>query len=132
MKSLYAYGAALVLAVLISGCDASSGKTARIQEKSAVFAQLTPEQKKSIESGSIEVGYTADMVYMALGKPSKVKSKESPEGKTEMWTYNNFAPAASASHLSLGDPSRDASMPTETLYVFFHKGAVADIKVERS
>lgn len=89
---------------LLAGCD-STGVQARIQEKSAAFAALTPAQKKSIEDGSIEVGFTADMVYMALGRPSKTKEKTSADGKVEMWTYSNYY-TSGASNLALNDPGR--------------------------
>ena len=106
MKSIFTFGAALVAAIMLTGCDATSGVTARIQEKSAVFAQLTPEQKKNIEEGAIEYGYTTDMVYMALGKPSKVKEKAAPEGTVLMWTFNNYYPTVAVSQLAMNDPSR--------------------------
>ena len=106
MKSIFTFGAALVAAIMLTGCDATSGVTARIQEKSAVFAQLTPEQKKNIEDGAIEYGYTTDMVYMALGKPSKVREKAAPEGTVLMWTFNNYFPTVTVAKLSLNDPSR--------------------------
>ena len=106
MKYSISLGAALAVAILLAGCDATSGVTARIQEKSAVFAQLTPEQKKNIEEGAIEYGYTADMVYMALGKPSKVKEKAAPEGTVLMWTFNNYYPSIAVTQLAMNDPSR--------------------------
>lgn len=106
MKSIVSLGIALSLAALLVGCDATSGTAARIQEKSAVFAQLTPEQKKSIEEGAIEYGYTMDMVYMALGKPSKVREKTVAEGTVVMWTFNNYYPSVAVAQLALNDPSR--------------------------
>ncbi len=106
MKSIVTIGTALLAAISLASCDATSGTAARIQEKSAVFAQLTPEQKKNIEEGAIEYGYTTDMVYMALGKPSKVREKAAPEGTVLMWTYNNYYPSVAVSQLALNDPSR--------------------------
>lgn len=106
MKSTLTFGAALIATILLTGCDATSGITARIQEKSAVFAQLTPEQKKNIEEGAIEYGYNTDMVYMALGKPSKVKEQAAPEGTVLMWTFNNYYPTVAVSQLAMNDPSR--------------------------
>lgn len=108
MKTAIFGGAALACAVFVAGCNSNpkSGIALRIQEKSAVFAQLTPEQKKNIEGGAIEVGFTTDMVYMALGKPYKEREKSAPEGKVVMWTYHNYYPAVAASQLSLNDPSR--------------------------
>jgi len=106
MKSTLIFGAAWLAAIVLTGCDASSGTAGRIQEKSAVFAQLTPEQKKNIEEGAIEYGYTTDMVYMALGKPSKVKEKTSADGTVLMWTFNNYYPTVAVSQLAMNDPSR--------------------------
>jgi hypothetical protein len=106
MNSKVVAMAAMVTGMLLAGCDASSGVAARIQEKSAVFAQLTPKQKKNIEEGVIEHGYTTDMVYMALGKPSKVREKAAPEGTVLMWTFNNYFPTVAVARLSLNDPSR--------------------------
>lgn len=100
---------ALILLTAISlalvGCE-TGGINARIQEKSTVFAALSPEQQQVIKEGSIELGYTGDMVYMALGKPSKVRAKDAPEGRVEMWTYNNYYPTVSVSQLSLNSPGR--------------------------
>ena len=132
MKYITVLASLLSAAFFLSGCDVASGVNARIQEKAAVFAGLTAEQKKAIENKSIEVGFTADMVYMALGNPSKVKEKASGDGKVTMWTYNNYSSIADASVMTLNDPSRQAELPTETLHVLFRDGVVFDIKVERS
>lgn len=103
-KLLTTIAGALALA-LLTGCETSS-TSARIQEKSAVFAALTPEQQNTIREGAIELGYTADMVYMALGKPSKVKAQDDPEGRVEMWTYRNFYPSVAVIQLAMNDPGR--------------------------
>ena len=86
-KHLAQIGAALGLALLITGCE-STGVDARIQEKSAVFATLTPEQRRYISVGAFAPGYTTDMVYMAVGKPSKIVV--SADGRQTVWTYNNY------------------------------------------
>lgn len=113
MKKLLApLGAALGLAFLVSGCE-STGRTARIQEKSAVYATLTPQQKKAIDEGMILPDFTADMVYMAVGHPDKVKSKDTPEGRTEMWTYTNYYPTTAATNMTFNTPG--ARYATETV-----------------
>jgi len=82
----------LIVAVaigLITGCASSSAS--RIEEKSAIFQTLTAEEQANIRRGVIEEGYTKDMVYMALGRPT---SEEGPEGMgVEKWTYANFYPS---------------------------------------
>jgi hypothetical protein len=85
-----------ILILLMTGCE-TSNPTARINEKATVFASLTPAQQADVKAGVIEHGYNADMVYMALGKPSKKAVRETPDGPVEMWTYQNFyAPPAFA------------------------------------
>ena len=113
-KNLAPLGAALVLAFLVTGCE-TNGRTARIQEKSAVYATLTPNQKKVIDDGAIERGYTADMVYMALGTPKTVKSKDAPEGKIEMWTYTNYYRVVAASSVSLSVNNPNPTNPRYTM-----------------
>ena len=111
-KLSFSLGASLTLAWLLAGC-ATSTLPARIQEKSAAYAALTPEQRKNVESGTIEVGYTTDMVYLALGSPRQVQTKDTPEGKAEMWSYTNFDATGPVSTLSFNSPgSRSTMMQT--------------------
>lgn len=111
MKKLLApLGAVLVLAFLVSGCE-TDGRSSRIKEKSAVYAALAPWQKKAIDEGTILPDFTEDMVYMSVGKPDKVKSKDTPEGRTEMWTYSNYYPTTAATNMTFNTPG--ARYPTE-------------------
>src|SRR5690606_26399506 len=72
-----------------AGCE-SSGTSARIQEKAAVFGTLTPEQQANIKEGVIDVGYTQDMAYMAFGKPTTKESGTSEQGAWETWVYRKY------------------------------------------
>ncbi len=91
-------GAALLLALLVTGCETDGGMSARAQEKSATYATLKPWQKKYIDKGVISQGFTPDMVYIAMGKPDKVEAKDLSEGHVEMWTYTRFYPSVDAVH----------------------------------
>lgn len=77
-------------ALLLTGC-LTGGFTARSQEKSDTFSRLTPAVQKHLENGNVEKGYTDDMVYIALGKPSKIENRESPDGPVQVWIYKNMA-----------------------------------------
>ena len=75
-------------AILIqAGCAATT--TQRIEEKKSEFAALTPEDQQAVKAGVIKVGYSQDMVYMALGKPSTAKA----EAEKETWEYRNYVPS---------------------------------------
>jgi len=78
---------ALIVAVsLTAGC--ASSQTARIQEKSAVFQQLTPKEQNQIRHEKVRTGFTADMVYLALGRPAQVATVNDAAGVAmEEWTY---------------------------------------------
>ena len=64
----------------------------RVEEKSEVYAGLRRWEQKSIDGGSIAVGFTPDMVYMALGEPTDRASKGEGEEQVELWTYRKSFP----------------------------------------
>jgi hypothetical protein len=86
---------ALVAVLILAGCE-SSGVSSRVQEKSAVFNQLEPWQQRDIQNGVVGIGFSTDMVYMALGKPSKIVT--SADGHDTIWTYNNYYPTSAQMH----------------------------------
>jgi hypothetical protein len=93
MKTSSLIPLACALALLGGGCTpAGSAISARITEKATVFGKLPPEVQKDIREGTVEAGYTADMVYMALGKPTKVVVRDTPRGKVGIWEFRNFYP----------------------------------------
>jgi len=110
-NSLFTAGVALVLVLLVTGCESDGGVSARKKEKSEVYATLRPWQKEFIEKGVIAKEFSPDMVYMALGKPDKVETKEFPEGRAEMWTYAHVYPNVDAIH-----GFRHADFTTESAY----------------
>ncbi|HEU5078289.1 MAG TPA: hypothetical protein VFT72_03715 [Opitutaceae bacterium] len=77
----------LAASLLITGC--STVKT-RIDEKSALFNSLPAEVQDHLRQGLIDVGYTEDMVYIALGKPDEKRVSTTAEGTKTTWIYNTY------------------------------------------
>jgi hypothetical protein len=77
--------AALLLA--LAGCNTIDH---RINEKQAVFDRLDPQTQFRIRQGMIAVGYTEDMVYMALGRPDAVRQRTTAKGDETTWIYNTY------------------------------------------
>ncbi len=77
----------LFLSLTLSGCSTID---TRIQEKSAAFVTLTPEMQDKIRLGRVEVGFSADLVYIALGTPDERSTKSTATGRTETWIYNSY------------------------------------------
>jgi outer membrane protein assembly factor BamE (lipoprotein component of BamABCDE complex) len=86
MRSLSFISLLLALAVL-PGCNTFER---RAQKKADVFATLSPETKARLQSKTIHVGDTSDMVYIALGSPDEKRVSASPTGETTIWTYNRY------------------------------------------
>jgi len=82
----------VLVGVYTAGCESDGGIAARTREKSASYAKLKLSERRYIDKGIIATGFTPDMVYMAMGKPTKIESKPYPEGTRELWTYSRYYP----------------------------------------
>jgi hypothetical protein len=88
MKKIpFSFFAASLLA-LLAGCGTTNTFSSRIKENQALFDQLSPADQEIIRSGFIKIGYTPEMVYIALENPEK---KIPGAAANEMtWIYHNF------------------------------------------
>jgi hypothetical protein len=73
-----------VLLLLAVGCATPDR---RIQRHPDVFAAFPTNVQANVRSGIVDVGYTPDMVYIALGRPDRVLVRETAEGRVEIWVY---------------------------------------------
>ena len=86
MKFFLSALAALLLLAL-AGC---STVQSRIEEKQHVFNTLDPQTQSRIKQGLVDIGYTTDMVYMAMGKPDEVRDRVNQDGRETTWIYNAY------------------------------------------
>lgn len=78
---------ALLAASLLAGCDSIDS---RIDRKSAVFAALPAADQARLRQGNIAVGDTTDMVYIAIGEPSRRIEKRTEAGTQFIWIYREY------------------------------------------
>jgi len=71
----------------ITGCQSVDS---RIKEKPEVFAQIDKATQDKIKQGIIDLGYTQDMVYFALGAPDQKRESISAAGTSVTWIYNTY------------------------------------------
>lgn len=71
---------------LLVACATSSIESRRA-EKAAAYNGLPANQKAMVDSGQIQIGMTADAVYIAWGKPSDVLESEDATGRYTAWHY---------------------------------------------
>ena len=75
---------ALVLAV---GCATPD---TRIRQNPELFAQLTPAEQQLIREGKVALGFTPEMVKLALGDPDRVYLRTDASGTSESWSYTSY------------------------------------------
>jgi hypothetical protein len=71
----------------LAGCQTVDD---RIKQKPEVFAKLDTATQDKIKQGIIDLGYTEDMVYLALGAPDQKRESLTAAGQTVAWIYNTY------------------------------------------
>jgi hypothetical protein len=79
----------LLLGLLAAGCVSTPAR--RIERNAELFKTLPPEVQANLRQGRIEVGYTKDMVYLALGGPQRVFARKTATAETTIWSYSRAA-----------------------------------------
>lgn len=73
--------------VLLSGCSTINS---RIRENQALFDGLPADTQDKIRQGVVEVGYTPQMVFMAMGEPHERRSTRAADRESSVWIYNVY------------------------------------------
>ncbi|MCX6992328.1 MAG: hypothetical protein NT011_04210 [Kiritimatiellaeota bacterium] len=77
---------AVVSLIVLAGCATPES---RIKDNPGLFASFPPEVQQNVRQGQIDIGYTPEMVEMALGKPDKIETEKAAEGARDIWSYTD-------------------------------------------
>jgi hypothetical protein len=80
---------ALAAAVLLFAAGCQTVET-RIKENPQLFASLDAETQAKIKQGIIDLGFSEDMVYLAVGAPDQKRESRSAAGVQTVWIYNTY------------------------------------------
>lgn len=133
----------LLLPVLVfaAGC-ATSTPQSRIDANRGAYAEYPSDVRRLIREGRVEVGFTAEMAEMALGKPGrKLLRKDETNEESEVWIYYRNRPRLSVS-MAVGSggyrsTSTGISMSTtpdddmETMRLILRDGRVVAVETVR-
>lgn len=82
------YSIIAVLATLVfAGC---STPEIRIKHNPELFASIPAPEQEMIKQGKIAIGFTPDMVRLALGNPDYIARKIDRSGTAETWRYRGY------------------------------------------
>lgn len=82
-------GLTLLAGAVLAGCQ--SAPTDRISEHQAEFNSWPPDVQANVRLGQVQLGYTPDQVFVALGPPSGKSQAGYPGNYTEVWVYHKRA-----------------------------------------
>jgi hypothetical protein len=131
---------ALSLSALLTACSTTPEE--RIAKSPALFDTYPPQIRQKIRAGEVDIGFTPDMVRLALGEPSRVFSRQTEKGATELWIYHDNSPRFSFgigvgsfgrhSATSIGVASSTGGYdPEEKMHVEFRDGLVTAVEYVR-
>ncbi len=121
--------------ILLAGCATPES---RIADNRTTFERYSPDVQQKIKTGQVDVGFTPEMVVMALGEPARKFTRKTDAGDTEVWSYLNEGPKFSFG-LGVGSGGRGSSVgggvgvstggydPEEKIRVEFRGGAVTAV-----
>ncbi len=132
----------LVAAISLAGCATPE---ARIQRSPELFAGLAASDQQAIKEGRAALGFTPEMVKLALGDPDRITTKTDASGVNEVWRYTTYESDAGLylyrgyyhRYHSYGDPffpyymNYSGRRDRDYLKVMFTGGRVSEIEEER-
>lgn len=75
--------------VLLSACSTTSS---RIKQQQELFDNYPPATQAAIENGEVRVGFSTDMVQMALGKPAHTMTQATTDGTLTTLSFSKKRP----------------------------------------
>jgi hypothetical protein len=83
----HSLAAAGLAALLLAGCNTFQS---RARQMSEVYDQLPAAEQERLQRGSINVGDTPEMVYIALGSPDERRDVMNADGTQTVWIYKSY------------------------------------------
>ncbi len=88
MKKLFT-ASVLASVVWLAGCATPES---RVKANESLVSSWPADVQQNVRAGKIAVGYTRDMVRVALGEPDRLATRTTAEGQSEVWVYFDKGP----------------------------------------
>ena len=129
----------LLVLIAVAGC---STPASRIQNHQAAFEAWPAAVQQEVRTGRVGVGFTPEMVQVALGEADRRYTRTSLQGTSEVWVYLDHGPKFSVG-LGIGGSSGnsaygvglrtgdDTFREDENLRVVFEGGRVVALETRK-
>jgi hypothetical protein len=124
------------LLLLAAGC--ASTPQDRISQHRRLYESFPADVQRKVSAGQVEIGFTPDMVTLALGEPGRKFSRADASGESEVWVFYRREPhfgfgfgvsSGGYGAVNTGVAVSTANEPDdEVMRVAFHDGKVAEIE----
>ncbi len=84
-----------LLGITLGAFSSCSSPDSRIRAHQSTFNSLSAVDQGKIRGGRVEIGYTEEMVLMALGDPDRRYTRTTEQGTSQIWAYQDRAPRVS-------------------------------------
>lgn len=78
------------LAAVLMALSACATPDARIRRNQAVFDALGAAEQALIKEGKVAIGFTPEMVKLAVGAPDQRWMRTDAAGRFEIWSYTTY------------------------------------------
>ncbi len=86
MKRYVGLAVCLIFGLLFAGCATPAYRISKNQE---LFDSFSSEVQARVREGKVDIGYTRDMVLLALGRADREYTRRTQSGITDIWSYTD-------------------------------------------
>ena len=101
----------MITPLFLTGCATPES---RINKNPELFAIYPPEAQNLIQQGKINLGFTSDMVTMAMGQPNRIYTRATSGETIEVWSYTAKTTTMDRQRVNADFRYRDSSGRTRT------------------
>jgi hypothetical protein len=113
----------------------------RVGDHQAAFDTWPADVQEKVRAGKVEMGFTPEMVEVALGKPDRTSSRTTDRGQADVWIYFEnkpkvsfgfgFGSSSGSSGVGAGVRVGDNFRDDENMRVIFEGGKVTAIEMRK-
>ncbi|MCB1120572.1 MAG: hypothetical protein KJT03_03405 [Verrucomicrobiae bacterium] len=87
----------LILPLFWMGCNSTDYRIKKFPDR---FAALSAEEQEAVNKKTLDIGYSAEVVYFIMGEPDRKKVQVKDGKQREIWVYTRIYTRPEGTHLA--------------------------------